>query len=137
MNALRELRATVAFYMILFLWAHVPLVAAVGLWLGTGWMTPMLAAALFAGIATAAWRFDASGDTSRPVMGVALVMIVSLLVFQLSGHPWQIDMHMYFFAALAILAAFCDWRTLVIAAGAIAVHHLMLNALLPAAVFPQ
>ncbi len=137
MNALTGLRAQVSRYMVWFLWAHVPLVAAAGLWLGNGWLAPTLAATLFAGIATAAWRMDASGDVARPVMGVSLVMMVSLLVYQAAGHPWQIDMHMYFFAALAILAAFCDWRTIVIATAVVAVHHLLLNFVLPAAVFPN
>jgi methyl-accepting chemotaxis protein len=64
------------------------------------------------------------------------MIMVSLLVFALGGHAWQIDMHMYFFAALAMLAAFCDWRALLTAAGTVAVHHLVFNFVLPSAVFP-
>ncbi|TCT09202.1 methyl-accepting chemotaxis protein [Tepidamorphus gemmatus] len=137
MNALIDLRTQVSRYMVWFLWAHVPLIAVAGVWLGNGWLAPTLAAGLFAAIATAAWRMDAAGDMARPVMGVSLVMMVSLLVYQAAGHPWQIDMHMYFFAALAILAAFCDWRTIIIATAVVAVHHLLLNFVLPAAVFPN
>src|SRR5690606_10345126 len=48
-----------------------------------------------------------------------------------------IDLHMYFFAALALLAAFCDWQTLLVAAAAVALHHLGLNFLYAAAVFPD
>ena len=61
---------------------------------------------------------------------------VSVLVYQMSGHPWQIDMHMYFFAMLACLAAYCDYRPILFAAVAVALHHLTLNFLLPAAVYP-
>ena len=45
-------------------------------------------------------------------------------------------MHMYYFAMLAILAAYCDWVVILTAAGAIAVHHLTLNFLTPALIFP-
>ena len=44
---------------------------------------------------------------------------VSVFIFQLSGHAWQIDMHMYFFAALACLVAYCDYRPIL--AGTVAV----------------
>ena len=59
-----------------------------------------------------------------------------MLVYQLSGHPWQIDMHMYFFAALACLVAYCDYRPIVAGTVAVALHHLALNFLLPAAIYP-
>ena len=51
--------------------------------------------------------------------------------------PWQIDFHMIYFAALAMLVAFCDWRTILVAAAATAIHHLSLNFLMPWAVFPD
>ena len=43
---------------------------------------------------------------------------------------------MYFFAALALLVAYCDYRPIVIGTVAVALHHLILNFLLPAAIFP-
>ena len=61
---------------------------------------------------------------------------VSVFAFQLAGHPWQIDMHMYFFAALACLVAYCDYRPIVAGTAAVALHHLVLNFILPAAVYP-
>ena len=54
----------------------------------------------------------------------------------MSGHAWQIDIHMYFFAALALLVAYCDYRPILIGTAAVALHHLVLNFVLPAAVFP-
>ncbi len=35
---------------------------------------------------------------------------VSMFTYQFEGHAWQIDMHMYFFAALACIVAYCDYR---------------------------
>jgi methyl-accepting chemotaxis protein len=45
-------------------------------------------------------------------------------------------MHFYYFAVLAMLSGFCDWRVLILAAGLISLHHLSLNGLLPSAVYP-
>jgi methyl-accepting chemotaxis protein len=61
---------------------------------------------------------------------------VSVFVFQLVGHPWQIDIHMYFFAALAGLVAYCDYRPIVAGTAAVALHHLVLNFIVPAAIYP-
>ena len=69
-------------------------------------------------------------------IAVALVGQTSLLVFAFNGHPWQVEMHFYYFAVLAMLSGFCDWRILVAAAGLIALHHAGLNIVLPDAVYP-
>jgi len=61
---------------------------------------------------------------------------VSMFVFQFAGHAWQVDMHMYVFAALAILVAYCDYRPIIGGTAAVALHHLTLNFILPAAVYP-
>jgi methyl-accepting chemotaxis protein len=69
-------------------------------------------------------------------LAVTLVGQTSLLVYAFSGHPWQVEMHFYYFAVLAMLSGFCDWRVLVLAAGLISLHHLSLNGFLPSAVYP-
>jgi len=61
---------------------------------------------------------------------------VSMLVAVMGGHAWQIDMHMAYFAALALLVIYCDWLVIAIGAVTVAVHHLGLSFLLPLAVFP-
>jgi methyl-accepting chemotaxis protein len=70
-------------------------------------------------------------------LAVALVGQTSLLVYAFTGHPWQVEMHFYYFAVLAMLSGFCDWRVLIFAAGLISLHHLSLNGFLPAAVYPD
>ena len=78
----------------------------------------------------------------RPVQIVGLSLAIALtgqtelLVYSLKGHPWQVEMHFYFFAVLAMLAGFCDTALLLTAAALIAVQHLVLNSLLPAALYP-
>jgi len=92
------------------------------------------------GIATAAlvaWRTAGNGSTGRALTGVALMAQVSMLVAAMGGHAWQIDMHMAYFAALALLVIYCDWLVIAAAAATVAVHHLGLSFLLPMAVFPN
>ncbi|CAN5395479.1 methyl-accepting chemotaxis protein [soil metagenome] len=76
------------------------------------------------------------GSFGRALSGVALMAQVSLLVAAIDGHAWQIDMHMTYFAALALLVVYCDWTVIAAAAATVAVHHLGLSYILPAAVFP-
>jgi methyl-accepting chemotaxis protein len=77
----------------------------------------------------------ATSATARSGAGLLLVAQVSILVGALSGHPWQPDMHMAYFAALGVLAIFADWAVILVAAGAVAVHHLTLSFILPSLVF--
>jgi methyl-accepting chemotaxis protein len=43
---------------------------------------------------------------------------------------------MYYFAALACLVAYCDYRPIAAGTVAVALHHLLLNFIVPAAIFP-
>ena len=45
-------------------------------------------------------------------------------------------MHFYYFAVLAMLSGFCDWRVLALAAGLVSLHHLSSNFILPDAIYP-
>lgn len=73
---------------------------------------------------------------ARLAMGTLVAVQPAIGVFLLAGHPWQMDAHMFFFAALAGLALLYDWRPIVLAAGLIASHHLLLNFIMPSWVFP-
>ena len=88
-----------------------------------------------AGLAT----LFALGPTTltRQVTSAALMGLVALLVLATAGTAWQIDMHMAFFAALAVVAGWCCWQSIVVGAGVVAVHHLVLNFVYPYAVFPD
>ncbi|ABQ70167.1 methyl-accepting chemotaxis protein [Rhizorhabdus wittichii] len=77
-------------------------------------------------------RFD--GD-ARMIIGALAAAQPAILVYALQGHQWQMDMHMYFFVALAALTIMCDWRPIVLASGLIAVHHLLLDYMAPHWVF--
>lgn len=117
-------------------WLQTPIVALIGLVRGTDWLAPTLAMAVMAIAVTISWRASGNGLSTRLICAVALMGGVSMLVFELSGHAWQLDLHMYFFAALAFLVAYCDYRPIIAGTIAVALHHLVLNFLLPAAIYP-
>lgn len=138
MNAsLGRLRATAHRIVLGLLLAHVPLFLGLSL-LG---QRPVLAAVVVATLLSASallttW-LAGNSTLSHRTAAAALAVMPALLVFALEGLPLQIDGHMYFFAVLAMIAAYCDWRIQVMAAAITALHHLVLNYTLPALVFPD
>jgi methyl-accepting chemotaxis protein len=133
---LGALRGRAAKVFVPVLWLHLPLIAVAGWINGTiGWSVELTA---IAAVAAATWATlrDSRSPLARYAIAAAFVVCTSALVMRAAG-PWQIDLHMYYFAVFAMLAAFCDWRTILVAAALTAVHHLALNFLLPAAVFPE
>lgn len=91
-----------------------------------------------AAIAVAGWvlRSHMQNELARNVNSALMMVQIMLLLNALSGHPYQIDMHMAFFAAIGIVAGLCSSGAIISAAAVVAVHHLALNFLYPAAVFP-
>ena len=77
-------------------------------------------------------RFDA---TARVALGMAVPVTPAAILFALSGHPWQTDIHMLFFALIAALVPLADWRAILAATLVTAVHHLLINFIAPAYVF--
>ena len=130
------LRETTSKVLLAVLWLHVPISAAIGLMRGGDWIAPAIVMMAMAMAATLSWRMAGNGLSTRLIFAVALMGGVSVFTFQLAGHPWQVDMHMYFFAALASLVGYCDYRPIIAGTVAVALHHLALNFILPAAVYP-
>jgi methyl-accepting chemotaxis protein len=133
---LDALRETASKTLIALLWLHVPVAIAIGMARGNGWMLPTLITMLLAAAATLSWRGTGNGLSTRLVVAVAVMGGVGVFTYQLAGHAWQIDVHMYFFAALASLVAYCDYRPIAAGTVAVALHHLVLNFIVPAAIFP-
>src|SRR5260370_34237033 len=120
---------------VVLLWLHVPLNFAISsafssdpLWIG-------LASLGAAALATATSRFAPSPASVRSTLAIGYMMTISLLLAGMRGSSWQIDVHMYYFAALALITVYCDWRAIVAATATVAVHHLGLNFLLPRATY--
>lgn len=91
---------------------------------------------LVAGLQTAVWKALRTRASGRMLSSILLMAQVSMLVAGLAGHSLQIDMHMAYFAALAVVVIYCDWRAIIGGAATVAVHHLVLSFVLPDLVFP-
>ncbi len=136
-EGITAIRQTASKWSSLLLLAVVPAVTATAMLTGNAWLAPTIAAFVVACVALGVWKaIGGEAALTRYVIAVATVVQVSLMVLAAAG-PWQIDFHMIYFAALAMLVAFCDWRTILVAAAVTAVHHLALNFLMPYAVFPD
>jgi methyl-accepting chemotaxis protein len=133
---LRVVRETTSKALLAVLWLHVPIAITIGMARGADWLMPAAVMVAMAMAATVSWRMAGNGLSTRLVFAVALMGGVSVITFQLAGHAWQADVHMYFIVGLACLVAYCDYRPILVGAAAVALHHLVLNFILPAAVYP-
>ncbi|MAT33940.1 MAG: chemotaxis protein [Ponticaulis sp.] len=74
-------------------------------------------------------------------MAVSVAGILALLVYNYrwdgQGIAYQIDMHMTFFAGLAVIAGLLNWRALIAYTLAVAFHHLGASFLVPTMAFPD
>jgi len=66
----------------------------------------------------------------------ALMGAVMLITASLTGHPWQLDSHMLYFAALAGAVTLVDIRALLLGTGLVAVQHLGLSIAVPSLIYP-
>jgi methyl-accepting chemotaxis protein len=129
-------QAIVARTLIALALVHVAILGAVAWLLGRDVVFAVLTALALGAAPLLAWRLGRPMKIVGFALAVALAGQTSILVFLFNGHPWQVEMHFYYFAVLAMLSGFCEWPVLIAAAGLIAVHHLSLDFLLPDAVYP-
>lgn len=78
---------------------------------------------------------SARGSGARLTLGIIFPLYAALALALAAGTSWQVDMHMLFFAYLAMLAILADWRVILVAAAVTAAHHLSLNFLASHLVF--
>ncbi|MBT0670166.1 response regulator [Novosphingobium profundi] len=134
---LDDLRHHFGRFLVWLLWMHVPLLGVVSLLTAHPAYPAMLAGAGLALCYHLMWWRRGIAPATRFLSAVALMGEPAILLVLLRGHPWQMDMHMYFFAMLALTIAWCDRRATLTAAAAISLHHLLLLYLLPSVVFPS
>ncbi len=133
-----ELRGIAARFMCYFLLAHIPAAFVVGYLIDSPHIWPVtIGVAVFAGIACAVHWQTQNPEISKLFFAASIMLITSLFVALFAGHPWQIDVHMYFFATLVILALFNCPHVIGVAVGVILVHHLVMNFVAPSFVFPE
>jgi methyl-accepting chemotaxis protein len=135
MTSLEALQKAVSRALTAFGIALVPVLALIAAALQRSPVQTAAVAAILAGAPLAAILLKRPTVAVGYALVVTLVGQISLLVFIFDGHPWQIEMHFYYFVILALLAGFCHWGILIAAATLTAAHHLTLNAFLPEAIF--
>jgi len=144
-RSLPGLRARAAGLFVGLTWLHVVAGALVALIARNSLVGPVGVLIGVALVATVAWRLLPEGIALRSILAVAITSAPIVFVYAGRGahgglhgnEDWQIDYHMYFFAVYAMLAAFFDWRPIAIAAALTAVHHVLLDLIVPSAVFPE
>lgn len=99
---------------------------------GVALVTGVMVATSFAVV-----RLRPAALLTRHLTSSVLMALVGLMVFAVAGTHVQIDMHMLFFAALAITVGWACWSSILVASAVIAIHHLTLNVAYPMAVFPN
>ncbi|GHF26666.1 hypothetical protein GCM10017044_22090 [Kordiimonas sediminis] len=56
-------------------------------------------------------------------LSVIMIGVAASLVWIYQGHPWQADVHLYFFTIIALLAAFASWQTILTATITLILYH--------------
>ena len=127
---------------LIIMWATVA-IAAISAVFGEG-LTSWLAAGFAAFLATLGTMGVLNAPELRNTaitVAVAFAGLVSVIVYNFrwdgEGIAYQIDLHMAFFAGLAIVAGYLSWRALIVYTTIVAFHHLTLAFILPAAIFPD
>ena len=64
---------------------------------------------------------------ARLLVSLTAMIMPVLLVFVFQGKPWQVDLHMTFFALLAMVAILCDWKAICASAGIVVAHSIGLG----------
>ncbi len=109
--------------------------------LGTEWLmqgSPGLASAVAIACAVALGGVFLAARNSRTFRYVAVSVLmaqVMAMLVAMRGNPLQVDLHMMFFAALALSALMYDVRAILLGTALVAVHHLGLGLSMESLVF--
>lgn len=109
-------------FMLAILAAHLPFIYfLVPMGFNTHWQGA-IPATLTVLASAAAYMANKGSLLSRCVIGVSFMVMSMIMIMQQMG---RLEMHFHIFSVLAFLIIWRDWRVLIAAAGAIAVHHLV------------
>lgn len=137
MSAVEALRHRFGFAVLAWVWANTLLLSIMVPLTGASKGTPVILASIgLSAVTTAVWAAHGTQWLSRQISSIAVTAQIMLLVYVFARHPYQVEMHLYFFAALAVLSAWLDWRIFATCSLAIALHHGLLSQLNSDAVFP-
>jgi methyl-accepting chemotaxis protein len=136
MTRLQDFQRKIASTLTVLAFAHVPLPTVIAFARGEPWQAVLAAMLMLAVVPAFLLQRKRPIETVALAIAVAFVGQTSLLVAVMRDHAWQVEMHFYYFAILAMLAGFCDRRVLIFTAALVAVQHVALNFALPALLYP-
>lgn len=113
-------------YLYLIMLAHVPVVALlIPLEFETGGFAAI--ASIVLGLIVSAGYLLLRGTRACSALFAACLMAWSAIMIQ--SQMGRVEMHFHIFAALALVTVYRDWLPVVVGAGVIAIHHMVLTAL--------
>ncbi|WMS44366.1 methyl-accepting chemotaxis protein [Acuticoccus sp. MNP-M23] len=131
-------RARFARALIVFFWAHPPIVLAVSLGsgqpLGATIVLTVLASAIAGAAQFARWRWGVE-PTARHVSAACGIALTGVLIAAASGTPYQNDMHMYVVVMVGVMIGWCDFKVFITTTAVVAAGHLAVNVVAPHFVF--
>ena len=117
---LTEVRADADRKLATLLALHFPAALALAALHGT-WLAALAIGGSVSGAAWVLAHRDGGALGTRCFIAIGFMVYSALMISQTHG---LIEMHFHIFGALAFLLVYRDWKTIVAAAGFIAVHHL-------------
>lgn len=137
MRHVEELRSRFAQFLVCWIWANAALQIGIGIARDSAHLSQLATSAgTLAIVATISWRLLETDWRNRQLSSVIVLGQIMMMIATLAGHPYQVEFHLYFLAALAILSGWLDWRIFVTGTIALTLHHTGLSLLQSAAVFP-
>src|SRR5579859_2500684 len=118
----------------LTLLAHAPAAFVIGMLMSAdqGWLHVFSESVGPAIAATVAYVLFRQTRVFRVVAAVLLMLYSGVIIHLGAG---LVEWHFHVFVAMAMLVLYYDWRPIVAAAVTIAIHHVVLDEILPTAVF--
>lgn len=137
-NSIESFRSSFGKFFFPFLWVNF-LIVSIMLFVNQVELAMSFIAIGFLSVAvpTYLWMKNPNSAAARYTSSASMAVLVVMLINAYTGTPYQIDIHMYIFATIAIMAGWIDWRAIIVFVAVIAVHHLVLNFVYPLAVFPE
>jgi len=135
---LASFKASAKKYLIRANWAMVPIILIAALIANPDlWIQATAAGCVLALSSFYTMRTAPDDLSAKFILSTSLTIQTALLLAVFSGHPWQLDIHMLFFAVLAGIATMVDWRPVMLSTAIVATHHLTMSFALPTLVFPD
>jgi methyl-accepting chemotaxis protein len=139
-DALDQMQRGFARAFLAFLWLNAAIVVLAAAWRGTIPLAVILPGAIaLAGLPGLCWRVAALRASTPAIGSVALASLVALLVAAFrpigAGAALQLDLHMYFFACMAMCVGWLNWRAILAYGLFVLAHHVVVSLALSAGAF--